>query len=126
MNAESRPTLLFVYNADSGVFNSMADIAHKIFSPETYECALCNLTHGYFRERAGWKEFVEDLPVASEFLHRDEFEKRHPEREDHLPVVLLRNSRKELEILIDAETLGSIEDAADLKHLLRDRLEPAR
>ncbi|ANM29551.1 hypothetical protein ABI59_08090 [Acidobacteria bacterium Mor1] len=126
MNAESRPTLLFVYNADSGVFNSMADIAHKIFSPETYECALCNLTHGYFRERAGWKEFVEDLPAASEFLHRDEFRKRHPERKDRLPVVLLRNTGAELEILIDADTLDSIEDAADLKHLLRDRLEPGR
>ena len=29
-------TLLFVYNADSGLFNTMADIGHKLLSPETY------------------------------------------------------------------------------------------
>lgn len=28
-----RPTLIFVYNADSGLFNTVTDIAHKVLSP---------------------------------------------------------------------------------------------
>ena len=43
--------LIFIYNADSGLFNTVTDIAHKIFSPETYSCNLCALTHDYFTVR---------------------------------------------------------------------------
>ncbi len=65
--------LVFVYNADSGVFNTLSDIAHKLFSPHTYACNLCNLTHGYFSERQAWREFLSGLDVELQFLHRDEF-----------------------------------------------------
>jgi len=34
--SRSRVELLFVYNADSGLFNSVADAAHKILAPSTY------------------------------------------------------------------------------------------
>lgn len=44
-----RPHWLFVYNADSGLFNTATDIAHKILLPETYACNLCALTHGHFK-----------------------------------------------------------------------------
>ncbi len=33
MNATN--PLLFVYNADSGLFNTLGDIGHKLFSPNT-------------------------------------------------------------------------------------------
>ena len=79
--------LLFVYNADSGLFNTMADIGHKIFSPDTYECALCALTHGYFSERQEWREFIEGLDCECSFLHRDEFLNRYPCLETDLPAV---------------------------------------
>ena len=42
MNA--RPRLLFVYNADTGLFNALADSAHKILSPQTYQWVLCEVT----------------------------------------------------------------------------------
>ena len=85
MNPENR--LLFVYNADSGLFNTMADIGHKIFSPETYSCALCALTHGYFTERREWREFIESLECDCRFLHRDEFVQAYPDLESDLPAV---------------------------------------
>jgi len=91
---EKEPALVFVYNADSGLFNTMADIGHKIFSPETYECALCALTHGYFKERGQWRAFVENLDIECEFLHRDEFVRRYPDIGDPLPAVFsLQNGR---------------------------------
>ena len=46
---EKRPSnrsLILVYNADSGFFNALADSAHKLLSPSTYDCRLCALTYG--------------------------------------------------------------------------------
>lgn len=64
--------LLFVYKADSGLFNTASDIAHKLISPQTYECSLCALTHGYFSMRKEWAGFLEQLGLPCAFRHRDE------------------------------------------------------
>ena len=40
----------FIYNAKSGLANSIFDLAHKLISPDTYECNLCKITHGAFTE----------------------------------------------------------------------------
>jgi len=40
----ARPRLLFVYNADTGRFNRLADAAHKVLSPQAYQCVLCKVT----------------------------------------------------------------------------------
>lgn len=69
--------LLFVYNADSGMVNTIKDIGHKLLSPATYGCFLCSLTHGTFRENPEWKEFRNTSPIEMEFLHRDEFENQY-------------------------------------------------
>jgi len=69
-NAE--PTLIFVYNADSGVFNLAADIARKIFSPQTFSCNLCAITHSTFGVRDEWRDYLKTLEVPFEFLHADE------------------------------------------------------
>ena len=79
--------LLFVYNADSGLFNALADIGHKLFSPSTYGCDLCFLTHGLLREKARWKRFVETLPLPCQFLHRDQFRQRYPGDTTPLPAI---------------------------------------
>ena len=78
-DSPSRVELLFVYNADSGLFNTVADAAHKILSPSTYSCNLCKVTYGWFTERSQWRRFVESLDVQCSFLHRDELQRRHPE-----------------------------------------------
>lgn len=67
-----RPRLLFVYNADSGLFNTLTDIAHKVLSPSTYACALCTLSHGYLSERKEWRAAIEALDADCVFLHRDQ------------------------------------------------------
>lgn len=55
------PQLVFVYNADSGLFNTVTDIAHKIISPSTYSCQLCTLTHSYFSVKKDWTDFLAEL-----------------------------------------------------------------
>lgn len=80
--------LLFVYNADSDLFNTLADAAHKILSPDTYRCNLCKVTHGWFTERTQWRDFVQSLDAECRFLHRDEFHQLFPSlRTTALPAV---------------------------------------
>lgn len=65
--------LLFVYNADNDLFSSVADMAHKIFSPATYQCHLCALTYGNFLIKKEWKLFIDSLPIESRFIYKDQF-----------------------------------------------------
>lgn len=127
MNAQTR-RLIFVYNADSGLFNTLADIGHKIFSPNTYRCALCALTHDYFRERREWRAFVEALPIPCEFWHRDEFLRRYPEQAGlRFPVVLHANANR-LEPCLAREALAACSDLEALQNAIRrcaaDPIEP--
>ncbi len=79
-NAETKlekPTLVFVYNADSGLFNLLTDITHKIFSPQTYNCNLCAVTHDKFGMKNEWREYLKTLNTPVEFLHADEFKAKY-------------------------------------------------
>ncbi len=109
-----RQKLVFVYNADSGMFNTLADIAHKIFSPQTYECNLCAISHSYLSERSEWKEFIEGLDVEYEFLHRDEFRKKYPDIETAFPVIFRLQGNK-LEQGLNSEKINACKSMDDLK-----------
>lgn len=106
--------LVFVYNADSGMFNTLTDIAHKIFSPQTYECNLCAISHSYLSERGEWKEFIEELGVECEFLHRDEFLKKYNSNEKTFPVVFELVDDK-LELKLSADKINQCKSMDDLK-----------
>lgn len=116
----TRPAvLLFVYNADSGLFNLVADIGHKLFSPTTYPCRLCALTHGYLKERDSWRRFVESLPCACRFLHRDQFHAEYPDIEVALPA-LLRLDAEGPHCCADALAIARCTDLAELQALVTD------
>jgi hypothetical protein len=111
------PRLLFVYNADSGFFNLVADVAHKLLSPETYRCQLCALTHSPFATRAEWRDFLAGLHVECRFLHRDEFATRYPDMQIALPAVLWERDAS-ASVCIDATALTACHTLAQLKHLI--------
>jgi len=100
-------TLVFVYNTDSGPLSGLFDIGHKILSPSTYQCSLCNLTHGPFTEMEAWKEFRKTMGTPMEFLHRDEFESKYGVKFDY-PVILKKNST--IELLMTKEELDTLPD----------------
>lgn len=114
-------TIVFVYNADSGVFNTLTDIAHKIFSPESYECNLCAITYGNFSMRGEWKEFLDSLDAGFEFLHRDELATGYGIANTPLPAIFLKENGT-LVPWISSESLNACRDVADLKQLIRERL----
>jgi hypothetical protein len=109
--------LIFVYNAGSGIFNTVKDIGHKLFSPQTYDCFLCSLTHGTFSEQPSWKSFRESSPIEMEFLHRDEFERRYDRRENY-PVVMKESDS--IEIILSRERLAELSSLDELIQTIKD------
>jgi hypothetical protein len=117
---ESNDTLLFVYNADSGFFNTLADIGHKLFSPATYPCQLCAITHGVLAERGPWRDFVASLDLPCDFLHRDQFQERFPGNGTPLPAIF-RLTAGELQVCADAGAIAACAGLDDLLALIRRR-----
>lgn len=109
--------LLFVYNADSGLFNTLSDIAHKLFSPDTYQCQLCAITHSAFRERKAWKRYIETLGIPCEFLHRDEFTMRHQTPDAKFPAVFQETDGR-LTQCVTAEELAACRSMEELAALV--------
>jgi hypothetical protein len=116
-----RQSLVFVYNAESGLFNALTDLAHKTLSPETYQCNLCALTYTALGMRKDWKRFLETLCAATEFLHADELEHRHRISGVPLPAVFKR-AGDELELWIDAGEINACRTVEDLRRLVSERL----
>ena len=119
------PRLLFVYNADGGLVDVVLDAAHKILSPATYQCDLCRLTHGWFRERAEWRAFIESLDVEVEFLHRDALAREYPGVSVTPPAVLFRVGDTWVPC-VDAAALAACESIDTLIALVRERCIPQR
>ncbi len=116
--------LIFVYNANSGHFNALLDSAHKMLSPSTYDCKLCDLTYGTFREKEEWERFRESVDIPLTFLHKDEFLKAYKSKwlpKYTFPAVLLE-AEGALEMVISSTTfdvLNSIEELiGEVKRIL--------
>ena len=114
--------LIFVYNADAGYFNMVADIAHKIFSPTTYPCSLCDLTYGIFKIRPEWDDFVQNAPVPFEFLHKDEFLVQYPMLWEIALPVILAQQQGGTQVWIGQEQLDRFATIAELKQAVLDKL----
>ncbi|MFO8146240.1 MAG: GTPase [Bacteroidota bacterium] len=117
--------LLFIYNAGSGNINTSFDVLHKVFSPSTYTCNLCRITHGILEENETWKAFRKSGEHSMEFLHKDEFQKQYKSKFGHkftFPIVLAATSN-ELEVFISSEEINAIERPEELISLIEERRE---
>lgn len=121
MNASVKPTLVFIYNAESGLFHGLTDLAHKIFSPQTYQCNLCAITYSTLGMREEWKRFLDDLNFAYEFLHADELRERYGIREIALPAIM-RKEGKDLQPWISADEINRCRTMDDLRALIESKL----
>lgn len=117
--------LIFIYNAESGKLNALMDSLHKLVSPSTYSCKLCELTFGSFGEKNNWKEFRENLEVDTDFMHKDEFLKLYASKFGHkfeFPVVLAQTELG-LEVFIANDELQEISSIKVLMAVIRKRIE---
>ena len=117
---QSKPRLVLVYNADTGLIEALMHAVHKQFFPETYPCSLCALTYGAVSMRGDWKQFWQGLDADVDFYHRDDFTRAFPTlgtggvREVTLPVVLMSEEGEEPRVVISNEELDAMADVEEL------------
>lgn len=116
------PKLVFVYNANDGLFNAIAATAHRIFSPATYECSLCLYTYGVRGMHRKWKHFLESLGCPLVFYYRQEFRAAYPHLEFQLPAVLVERGNG-LELLLATDEIKACGSLDELIHFTRLKVE---
>jgi hypothetical protein len=120
MDKKRTSALVFAYNAKTGLFNAAADMAHKMFSPQTYQCNLCALTYSTFGMRKDWERFLATLERPLEFLHSDELKNLYGISDLPLPAIFEKED-EQLKLLIDADSINRCSTLADLKQLVIDK-----
>ncbi len=115
--------LIFVYNADSGVRNAILDSMHKVFSPSTYECNLCDITFGIVSENKIWKEFRQNSELDMEFLHKDEFARKYgsERKKEFVFPIALEEIEGKLNVLVSAEKMNTLKTAQELIALIKEK-----
>jgi hypothetical protein len=115
-------TLIFVYNADSGLLNALNDGILKVLSPSTYDCRLCGLTFGVVSMKTPWRRFIESLDLPVEFLHRDEFGEKYDYKGAEFPSVYVKTG-EEMLLFISRDEMNSMESLDELMELVKGKLD---
>jgi hypothetical protein len=126
MNKNKFKKIVFIYNANSGVQTALLDGAHKILSPGTYQCNLCDLTYGVFTEDRLWKKFRMNSDLEMVFLHRDEFQKEYASKfipKYTYPIILLE-TEYDLDILVNTTELNELTSSQELISVIGERTAP--
>ena len=111
---EAPPDLIVVYNADGNMLSALVDAVRKVVAPASYECPLCQMTHGALTMRGRWRSFVNELPNAVRTYHRDEFLEAFPDAQMALPALLTQRAGGRPEVLVGAEELRGMKGVEDL------------
>ena len=113
--------LIFIYNADSGPISLIKDFFHKVLKPSTYECNLCAVSFGNFGMNQEWKNYINELDVPVEFLHRDQFLRQYDVKNAHFPSAYLKADSK-LELFISQDEMNELQSADGLISLVNEKM----
>ena len=121
MSEKNNDKLIFIYNADSGLVNTVKDFWHKALRPSTYQCNLCQTTFGAFGAKKEWKSFINDLGIESEFLHKDEFLEKYDIIDAKYPsAYIMRNGN--LNLFISQEEMNTVATLNEMEDLVSSKL----
>lgn len=120
--SHGQPRLILVYNADSGLLNAVQDAVWKVVRPATYPCSLCALTYGWVSMHGRWRRFLDRLPFAKVFHHKDDFAAAYPGFAIALPAILIAHPGQVPGILVAAAELDALPDLGALIALVEQRL----
>lgn len=113
--------VILVYNAESGLLNTVQSWLNKAFSGECGDCQLCHFTYGLTGMRQPWRELIETLPCPASFLYRAEFQKSYPDFETTFPAILAERDGK-LEHLVSADEFADLENLTELVEFTCERI----
>ena len=122
MNGDNNNSeLVFIYNAKSGIINSLIDFTHKVISPDTYECNLCAITYGTFAKKDIWEDYIESLPISSIFTYKDKILDKKLDNVI-LPAVFQKKNDRFIQLISSVE-LNKLNNLQGLIVLLNSRLK---
>lgn len=113
---------IFVYNAKSGLFDKATDFAHKIVSPQTYNCSLCSITYGSLSVHKEWADFITSLKMDVKFLYKNDFETLFPDEKTIYPVVYVKEGGR-LNRLLTASEIGNQKELKGLIQLIINKIK---
>lgn len=114
--------LIFIYNADSGLINTVKDFWHKALRPSTYPCNLCQTTFGIFGAKKEWKTFINDLGIEAEFLHKDEFLEKFDVNDAKYPSAYILKSGN-LTLFISETEMNKVATLTEIEDLVSSKLK---
>ena len=117
-------TLIFVYNASHTKGSFLVAAAHKIFSPTTYQCTLCSLTHGVLFENRSWRAFKKSTDLDLVFLHKNQFLKQYKSKwlpKYNFPVILSQD-KDALELFLSSTDIAKMKDVDHLIDAIKSRI----
>lgn len=115
--------LIFVYNANSGFINSLSEYYTKKINPDGYDCNLCKITFPGWSMDKDWKKFIDSLKIKSEFLHKDEFYKKYPDKSKFrdFPCAFIDDG-KELKLRVTSKEINKCDSISELKELMKKNI----
>ncbi len=114
-------TLLFVYNADSGILPGMKDYSSKTGGSQGKDsCNLTAITHSPIGMKKDWKRFVKELGIPARFLSRNEFVSEVGAGLITFPAILL-STGKDLLMVASSEEINMCRGLEDLICLVQPR-----
>jgi hypothetical protein len=69
-----------------------------------------------------WKSYIKNLDIPTEFLHKDEFEKKYDVKDAKYPSTYLRNGSS-MKILISVDEMNKVKSLDEMKDLVTKKLE---
>ena len=116
--------LHFVYNETSNPVTIAMGFAHRLYSPETYECRLCHVTYGTFLMKKEWKSFIDGLGIPVKFHLKDWFLRSYPSlKGTAFPAVFIEQSDGKFILLISAAELNQVTELVQLKDMVNNKLQ---
>jgi hypothetical protein len=114
-------TLLFVYNANSGILPGMKDYTSKAGASQGKDsCNLTAITHSPIGMKKDWKRFVKEFGIPARFLNRNEFVSEVGSGLITFPAILL-NTGNDLLMVASSEEINMCRSLEDLIYLVQSR-----
>ena len=113
--------VIFVYNANSGVVSVVKDFWKKILRPRSYECNLCLQTFSTFGMKKGWKNFIQNLDIETEFLHKDEFEEKYEINDAKYPSAYIQDNGN-FNLFITQDEMNTVKSLNEMETLVSKKV----
>jgi len=131
MTTKKYKTIYFIYNADSGLFNSLKYWYKKNIKKQHGTCELCDISHGKYFVRIDWLLFLWELKKDYDVkvLHRDEVSQKIKDKVSFFPTVIGETFDNEIVQIMNKISFvdwGNPTDVRELEEQIREFIDDNR